>query len=94
MVDLILKVIRAILRSLYMLFESVPALETLRRWFGVQGAEGVRSTALLVAGAAVTLGAAAFLLVLWVLSRGRRRGSPAWKGRAVEALRSPRGREG
>ncbi len=70
MIDLILKVLRAILRSLYLLFEGMPALDALRRWFGTEGAGGIQTTALLLAGAAMVLGAAAFLVFLWFLRRG------------------------
>ncbi len=80
MIDLILKVIRAILRSLYLLFEGIPALEALRRWFGAEGTGGVQTAALVLAGAAMALGAAGFLVFLWLL-RGRFGGASAGAAR-------------
>ena len=69
MLDLILKVIRAILASLYMLFEGMPALEALRSWFGEHSSGAALGGVLtLIAGAAV-LSLLAFLLFMWWLSK-------------------------
>lgn len=79
MLDLLLKLIRALLASLYTLFEGVPALEALRAWFGPEGGGGAKAAGLLLAGLALLLGLAAFLLFLWLLKRtpaARRRGAP------------------
>jgi hypothetical protein len=68
-IDLILKVIRAVLKSLYLLFEGMPALDALRRWFGLDEKGGEHGAALLVAGAAIVLGAVAFVFFLWLVRR-------------------------
>jgi hypothetical protein len=71
MMDGILRLIRVLLRSLFMLFEGVPALEAVRAWFGAdRGGGGGRFLFLLVVGAAV-LGLALFLLfVRWLGRKG------------------------
>lgn len=70
MVELILRVIRAVLASLYVLFEGVPALDTLRSWFGGSGGPGPSATSLLLLlAAAAILGALAFVGFLWLLKR-------------------------
>ena len=69
MLDLVLKVIRAILASLYMLFEGMPALEALRSWFGEHaGGAGLGGVLTLIAGAAL-LSLIAFLLFMWWISK-------------------------
>lgn len=69
MLDLLLRAIRALLASLYMLFEGMPALEAIRSWFGERvGAAGWSGLLTLMAGAAL-LSLLAFLLVMWWLSK-------------------------
>lgn len=87
MIDLILKVIRAVLKSLYLLFEGMPALEALRRWFGLDEQGGEHGAALLIAGAAVVLGAVAFMIFLWLVRRDV-------FGRRTAPARRPAPREG
>lgn len=73
MTDGILRLLRALLSSLYFLFEGMPALEAVRSWFGGEGNTPGRGTLLLlVLGGAALLGLAGFLLFLRFLgSRGR-----------------------
>ncbi|MGC8762839.1 MAG: hypothetical protein ACP5VN_04295 [Acidobacteriota bacterium] len=73
MTDGILRLIRALLSSLYFLFEGMPALEAVRSWFGGErGPSGGPSLVLFVLGGAVLLGLAGFLVFLRFLrSRGR-----------------------
>jgi hypothetical protein len=67
--DLLLRAIRALLASLYMLFEGMPALEAIRSWFGERvGSAGWGGLLTLVAGAAL-LSLLAFVLVMWWLSK-------------------------
>jgi hypothetical protein len=67
--DLLLRAIRALLASLYMLFEGMPALEAIRSWFGERvGASGWSGLLTLMAGAAL-LSLLAFLLVMWWLAK-------------------------
>ncbi len=69
MLDLLLRAIRALLASLYMLFEGMPALEAVRRWFGERAGAGVAGGIVtLIAGAAL-LSVIAFLLVMWWLAK-------------------------
>jgi hypothetical protein len=70
MVDLILRIVRAILASLYVLFEGIPALDSLRSWFGAGEAAGVaRARLLYLVAAAGVLSLLACCLFLWFLSR-------------------------
>jgi hypothetical protein len=69
LLDLLLKLIQALLASLYTLFEGVPALDALRSWFGPEGGGGTQAAGLFLAGFALLLGLAAFLVVLWLLRR-------------------------
>ncbi len=70
MLNLILRAIRALLASLYMLFEGMPALEALRSWFGAGDMErAARARALTLLGAAGFLSVLAFLVFLWFLWR-------------------------
>ncbi len=73
MTDGILRLLRALLSSLYFLFEGMPALEAVRSWFGNEGGgSGGATLLLLVLGGAVLLGLAGFLLFLRFLrSRGK-----------------------
>jgi hypothetical protein len=67
--DLLLRAIRALLASLYMLFEGMPALEAIRSWFGERvSSSGWSGLLTLMAGAAL-LSLLAFLLVMWWLSK-------------------------
>jgi hypothetical protein len=69
--DWLVRILKALLSSLYMLFEGFPALEALRSWFG--GVEGQRETAiraLLIIALGGLLGVAAFLVFLWFIRRG------------------------
>jgi hypothetical protein len=67
--DLLLRAIRALLASLYMLFEGMPALEAIRSWFGERvDASGWSGLLTLMAGAAL-LSLLAFLLVMWWLAK-------------------------
>ncbi|MGC8723812.1 MAG: hypothetical protein ACP5VF_08060 [Acidobacteriota bacterium] len=71
MLDWLVRILKALLSSLYVLFEGFPALEALRSWFG--GAEGQRETAvraLLIMALGGLLGVAAFLVFLWLIRRG------------------------
>lgn len=69
MLDLLLRAIRALLASLYMLFEGMPALEAVRSWFGERvDTAGWSGLLTLMAGAAL-LSLLAFLLVMWWLSK-------------------------
>ncbi len=69
MLDLVLRAIRAILASLYMLFEGMPAIEALRSWFGEGAAGAGRAGILTLVAAAAILSVLAFLCLLWLLSR-------------------------
>ncbi len=70
MLNLILKLIRTLLASLYMLFEGLPAFEALRSWFGAGEAAGeARARLLTLAAVAAALSILAFILFLWLLSR-------------------------
>ena len=84
MLDLLLKLIRALLASLYTLFEGVPALEALRSWFGPEGGGGTRAAGLLLAALALLLGLGTFLLFLWLLRRAPKAMRPPLPGRAAE----------
>lgn len=70
MLGLIIKLIKAILESLYVLFEGIPALDSLRAWLEKgEGTAVSASTIILIAGA-LLLGVAAFLLFLLFVRRG------------------------
>ncbi len=70
MLEQILRLLKAVLASLYMLFEGIPALEALRSWFGLsQDERGINAVALVVVAGAIVLGFAAFLAFLWFLGR-------------------------
>lgn len=78
MMDGILRLLRALLSSLYFLFEGMPALEAVRSWFGgKEGPSGGATLLLFVLGGAVLLGLAGFLLFLRFLEvrGGQVRGS-------------------
>jgi hypothetical protein len=85
MLQQILKLIRALLSSLYMLFEGMPALDHLRSWFGGEGVGRGRASTLFMVGAAALLGSAAFLVLFWMLRKrmalgvGRRPGQSSEK---------------
>ncbi len=95
MLELILRLIRAILASLYMLFEGMPALESLRSWFGGHGGPGGGTTALLVlAAASVLLGVLAFLFTIWFLRRRPAEAGALPPSRAAEQRAQERAGEG
>jgi hypothetical protein len=88
LLDLLLKLIQALLASLYTLFEGVPALDALRSWFGPEGGAGTPAAGLFLAGLALLFGLAAFLVVLWLLRRapkGGPRPSPAGRPQGERA---------
>ncbi|MEW6757703.1 MAG: hypothetical protein AB1347_05740 [Acidobacteriota bacterium] len=79
MMDGILRLIRVILRSLFMLFEGVPALDAVRAWFGAdRGSVGGGFLLLVVVLGAATLGLLLFLILLRWLGR---KGLVAGEGR-------------
>lgn len=88
MLNLLLKLIRTLLASLYMLFEGLPAFEALRSWFGAGEAAGeARARLLALAAVAAALSLLAFVIFLWLLSsrpvliRGKQiAGAPAGGG--------------
>lgn len=70
MLNLLLKLIKTLLASLYMLFEGLPAFEALRSWFGAgEGAGEDRTRLLTLAAVAAAMSILAFILFLWLLSR-------------------------
>ncbi|MEW5764971.1 MAG: hypothetical protein ACOYXN_01490 [Acidobacteriota bacterium] len=70
MMDGILRLIRIILRSLFMLFEGVPALDAVRAWFGAdRGSVGSGLVVLVVVLGAAVLGLVLFLFFLRWLGR-------------------------
>lgn len=78
MLGFLIRLIKAILESLYMLFEGMPALEALRSWFGSGPGGGFPVASVLMIAAALLLGLAAFALFLVFVRRGLlrlRRGS-------------------
>ena len=82
MLDLVLKLIRALLASLYMLFEGLPALESLKSWVGASGRGRAQISIALLLATAALLGALAFLAFLWLLKRSPlgERGSALLRG--------------
>ncbi len=69
MLEQILRLLKAVLASLYMLFEGFPALDALRSWFGLSEGGGINTVALAVVAGAILLGLAAFLGFLWLLGK-------------------------
>jgi hypothetical protein len=70
MPEQILRLLKAVLASLYMLFEGIPALEALRSWFGLsEDQRGINAAPLVVVAGAIVLGLAAFLAFLWFIGR-------------------------
>jgi hypothetical protein len=71
MLKQILRLLKTVLASLYMLFEGIPALEALRSWFGLsEDQRGINAAPLVVVAGAIILGLAAFLAFLWFVGRG------------------------
>ena len=70
MLGFLIQLIKAILESLYMLFEGMPALEALRSWFGSGPGGGFPVGSLLVIASALLLGLAGFVLFLWLVKKG------------------------
>lgn len=91
MLNLILRAIRALLASLYMLFEGMPALDALRSWFGAGDMErAARARALTLLGAAAFLSVLAFLVFLWFLWRHPLFGRPLAEGTSPAGPPQPR----
>ena len=69
MQDLILRILKALLSSLYLLFDGIPAAGIIRRWFGGGGntAGGIPVVWLLMLAA--VLGTAACIIFLWLVRR-------------------------
>jgi len=67
---LLIKIIKAIIESLYMLFEGIPALEALRAWLEKGEATAFPAYTITLLAGALLLGLAAFLLFLFFVRRG------------------------
>lgn len=62
MIGWLLRLVKALLESLYMLFEGKPALEALRSWFEEHTGKGsIDETSLILIAAAAVLGFIGFL---------------------------------
>jgi len=67
---LIIKLIKAVLESLYVLFEGIPALDALRTWLEKGEGTTVPTSAIILIAGALLLGVAAFVLFLLLIRRG------------------------
>jgi len=67
---LLIKLLKAILESLYMLFEGMPALEALRGWLEKGEGAAIPASAIILVAGALLLGLAAFALFLLFIRRG------------------------
>jgi len=67
---LIIKLIKAVLESLYVLFEGIPALDALRAWLEKGEGTALPASAIVLIAGALLLGVAAFVLFLLLVRRG------------------------
>lgn len=69
MLDFLIRLLKALLSSLFMLFDRIPAIEMIRGWFGGGQSAFAAGRGLLLLLAALALGLVSFLLFLAFLKR-------------------------
>ena len=70
MLGLIIKIIKTLLESLYVLFEGIPALDALRAWLEKGEGTAIPASAVVLIAGALLLGVAAFILFLFLVRKG------------------------
>jgi len=72
MEELLKQLVKELLKSLYILFDQVPAFDMLHKWFGRDGT-GLMGSAIWILLSGAAFGVLVLILFLWVLRRVPRR---------------------